>query len=146
MVCVDGLQCYAFRRAANRGCGGVWFRGITYIPQLCFNANIFGLSRGIDPRYMISKLKPTEFKARSLSEPTTATDLINKVLSLTTVATPHHGMLFYPPSLPRALTGSLGSSFADYMLDTIGRNSTTPSFEQKLSSSIKQTFPKFMVP
>ncbi|KAA8904540.1 Alpha/Beta hydrolase protein [Sphaerosporella brunnea] len=41
---------------------------------------------GIDARYMISKLKPNDFK----------------ILSLTTVSTPHHG-----------------SSFADYMLDQI---------------------------
>ncbi|KAF2119473.1 Alpha/Beta hydrolase protein [Lophiotrema nucula] len=42
---------------------------------------------GLDSRYMISRLKPTDFN----------------VLSLTTIATPHHG-----------------SSFADYMFDTIG--------------------------
>ncbi|KAF2276953.1 alpha/beta-hydrolase [Westerdykella ornata] len=42
---------------------------------------------GLDARYMISRLRPTEFK----------------VLSLTTVATPHHG-----------------SAFADYVFDRIG--------------------------
>ncbi|KAF8538387.1 Alpha/Beta hydrolase protein [Trichophaea hybrida] len=54
------------------------------------SVNLIGHSMvGIDARYMISKLKPTDFK----------------VLSLTTVATPHHG-----------------SSFADYMIDRIGSN------------------------
>ncbi|OAL54221.1 alpha/beta-hydrolase [Pyrenochaeta sp. DS3sAY3a] len=43
--------------------------------------------RGLDSRYMISQLKPTEFK----------------ILSLTTIATPHRG-----------------SAFADYMFQTIG--------------------------
>ncbi|KAJ4982931.1 triacylglycerol lipase [Stagonosporopsis vannaccii] len=42
---------------------------------------------GLDSRYMISQLKPTDFK----------------VMSLTTIATPHRG-----------------SSFADYMFETIG--------------------------
>ncbi|KAI5843970.1 triacylglycerol lipase [Morchella snyderi] len=51
--------------------------------------NLIGHSMGgIDARYMISALKPTNLK----------------VLSLTTVATPHRG-----------------SSFADYMLDLIGK-------------------------
>ncbi|ORX96356.1 Alpha/Beta hydrolase protein [Clohesyomyces aquaticus] len=43
--------------------------------------------RGLDSRYMLSRLRPTDFK----------------VLSLTTVATPHRG-----------------SAFADYMFETIG--------------------------
>ena len=42
---------------------------------------------GLDSRYMISQLKPTDFK----------------ILSLTTIATPHRG-----------------SAFADYMFETIG--------------------------
>ncbi|KAG9188335.1 triacylglycerol lipase [Alternaria panax] len=45
------------------------------------------LRRGLDSRYMISQLRPTDFK----------------VLSLTTIATPHRG-----------------SAFADYMFQTIG--------------------------
>lgn len=45
-------------------------------------------NRGLDSRYMISQLKPPNVK----------------VLSLTTIATPHRG-----------------SAFADYMFDTIGR-------------------------
>ena len=44
--------------------------------------------RGLDSRYMISRLKPPNVK----------------VLSLTTIATPHRG-----------------SAFADYMLETLGR-------------------------
>ncbi|PWW75623.1 alpha/beta-hydrolase [Tuber magnatum] len=52
------------------------------------NVNLIGHSMGgIDARYMISKLKPLDFK----------------VLSLTTVATPHRG-----------------SAFADYCLESIG--------------------------
>ncbi|KAF1935831.1 alpha/beta-hydrolase [Clathrospora elynae] len=43
--------------------------------------------RGLDSRYMISQLRPTDFK----------------ILSLTTIATPHRG-----------------SAFADYMFETIG--------------------------
>ncbi|KAF1831026.1 alpha/beta-hydrolase [Decorospora gaudefroyi] len=43
--------------------------------------------RGLDSRYMISQLRPTDFK----------------ILSLTTIATPHRG-----------------STFADYMFETIG--------------------------
>jgi len=46
--------------------------------------------RGLDSRYMISQLRPTDFK----------------ILSLTTIATPHRG-----------------SAFADYMFETIGRTS-----------------------
>jgi triacylglycerol lipase len=45
-------------------------------------------SSGLDSRYMISQLKPTDFN----------------VLSLTTIASPHHG-----------------SAFADYMFERIGR-------------------------
>lgn len=47
--------------------------------------------RGLDARYMISKLQPEEVK----------------ILSLTTIATPHHG-----------------SAFADYLFDHLGTNVT----------------------
>lgn len=51
---------------------------------------ILTIDSGLDARYMISQLKPTEFK----------------ILSLTTIASPHRG-----------------SAFADYMFETIGRTS-----------------------
>ncbi|KAH0606776.1 uncharacterized protein H6S33_003610 [Morchella sextelata] len=70
-----------------------WWVGATY-------ANALPPHRGIDARYMISELKPTNFK----------------VLSLTTVATPHRG-----------------SSFADYMLDLIGSTSPAPAPAPALS-------------
>ncbi|KAH8630848.1 hypothetical protein IG631_15425 [Alternaria alternata] len=55
------------------------------------------MRRGLDSRYMISQLRPTDFK----------------ILSLTTIATPHRG-----------------SAFADYMFQTIGRTSRTHSWKK----------------
>ncbi|KAI5817339.1 Alpha/Beta hydrolase protein [Pyronema omphalodes] len=85
------------------------------------SVNLIGHSMGgIDARYMISKLRPTDFK----------------VLSLTTVATPHHG-----------------SSFADYMIDRIGPTNLpriygvlnrlglqTGAFSQLTTTYMKNTF------
>lgn len=65
---------------------------------------------------MLSHLKPKEFK----------------VLSLTTIATPHRG--WWPPSRP-TLADSLGSAVADYIFEQIGGRYTLPAIMDKDSFS-----------
>jgi len=73
---------------------------------------------------MISKLKPTDFK----------------VLSLTTVATPHHGTYGHIVAHDVSLAHFIGSSFADHMFSTIGRLLSAPSLERH-SHSVHSTEP-----
>lgn len=62
-------------------------------------------SSGLDSRYMISRLKPPNVK----------------VLSLTTIASPHRGKC--PSSLVHSISlmSWAGSAFADYVFDRLGR-------------------------
>lgn len=62
------------------------------------------LVRGLDSRYMISQLKPPNVK----------------VLSLTTIATPHRGMPSEIDFAGEVLTRGVGSEFADYCMKEIG--------------------------
>jgi hypothetical protein len=62
--------------------------GVGFLPQILLLSILISIASGLDARYMISQLKPENVK----------------VLSLTTIATPHRG-----------------SAFADHVFERIGR-------------------------
>ncbi|KAI9880808.1 MAG: hypothetical protein M1830_000244 [Pleopsidium flavum] len=67
------------------------------------SVNADELIRGLDSRYMISQLKPPDVK----------------VLSLTTIASPHRGQ-YRSTGYRLQLTNIVGSAFADFCFDRIG--------------------------